>query len=267
MNSMKKFSLIMSVALLLAASAPAEEHIRPASSSKRVVNGENADAHEWPWQISLASDTQSHFCGGSIIAPDWVLTAAHCVTSRTAKSLIILVGAHERQKLTQHLKVHYAKEIYIHKSYHRRHLRADVALIHLQDSIALHKHVAAIPLPRQGDRVSPGTKCFVTGWGRTNAHSTTANVLQEADMTIGRSTDCTHSFKSFYDDNTMLCAGSQGKGGCYGDSGGPLACWENGQWFLRGVTSFVITGCLVDRHTGFARVSTFVDWIQEKMKN
>ena len=66
----------------------------------------------------------------------------------------------------------------------------------------------------------------------------------------------------------MVCAGGQGKGGCQGDSGGPLACWENGQWVLRGVASFVMgRRCSVRHYTVFARVSSFVDWMQNKMNN
>ena len=46
--------------------------------SARVVNGENASPHAWPWQISLRVNGR-HICGGSLIANDWVVTAAHCV--------------------------------------------------------------------------------------------------------------------------------------------------------------------------------------------
>ncbi|KXJ14723.1 Plasminogen [Exaiptasia diaphana] len=81
---------------LLGESVPAEEHVGPASSSKRIVNGANADAHEWPWQVSLQQDSSgsSHFCGGSIIATEWVLTAAHCVEyyRRSPGSFQIVVG-------------------------------------------------------------------------------------------------------------------------------------------------------------------------------
>jgi secreted trypsin-like serine protease len=59
----------------------------------------------------------------------------------------------------------------------------------------------------------------------------------------------------------MLCAGGQGKGGCQGDSGGPLACQEGGEWILRGVVSWGHSRCDTGHYTVFARVSSFVNWI------
>ncbi|XP_020899808.1 chymotrypsin-like elastase family member 1 isoform X1 [Exaiptasia diaphana] len=274
MNAIMNTFLIVTMVFLLGESVPAEEHVGPASSSKRIVNGANADAHEWPWQVSLQQDSSgsSHFCGGSIIATEWVLTAAHCVEyyRRSPGSFQIVVGAHDKDQKTQHQEIHYAKQIYIHTSWNRRRLRADVAFIRLTKKISLHKHVSTIPLPRQGDRVSVGTKCFATGWGykKGNDHSSLAKVLQEADLTIAPQQKCDNMFTSISVDNTMVCAGGQGKGACSGDSGGPLACWENGQWVLRGIASFVMgRRCSVRHYTVFARVSSFVDWMQNKMNN
>ena len=71
----------------------AERDLRPALSSKRIINGENSDAHEWPWQVSLQySVNSSHFCGGSIIHSRWVLTAAHCLEGETLASFNVVVG-------------------------------------------------------------------------------------------------------------------------------------------------------------------------------
>ena len=64
----------------------------------------------------------------------------------------------------------------------------------------------------------------------------------------------------------MVCAGGQGKGGCQGDSGGPFVCNEGGRWILRGAVSWGHSMCRTDHYTVFARVSSFVGWINQKMQ-
>ena len=64
----------------------------------------------------------------------------------------------------------------------------------------------------------------------------------------------------------MICAGGKGKGGCHGDSGGPLACLEGGKWILRGVVSFGRADCSTNHYTVFARVSSLVEWIDNMIK-
>ena len=67
------------------------------------------------------------------------------------------------------------------------------------------------------------------------------------------------------DQRSMICAGGQGKGGCQGDSGGPFVCQEGGRWVLRGAVSWGHSQCRTDHYTVFARVSSFIDWINSKM--
>ncbi|KAK8773906.1 hypothetical protein V5799_011561 [Amblyomma americanum] len=71
---------------------------RPVTESEdRVVGGQEAAPNSWPWQVSISSaeyEVMGHFCGGSIIAPQWVLTAAHCLTNRKAKDVLVTFGAH-----------------------------------------------------------------------------------------------------------------------------------------------------------------------------
>ncbi|KAJ7382092.1 hypothetical protein OS493_037061 [Desmophyllum pertusum] len=63
----------------------------------------------------------------------------------------------------------------------------------------------------------------------------------------------------------MVCAGGQGKGGCQGDSGGPFVCQEGGKWILRGAVSWGHSRCRTDHYTVFARVSSYIDWINQKI--
>ena len=65
----------------------------------------------------------------------------------------------------------------------------------------------------------------------------------------------------------MICAGGQGKGGCQGDSGGPFVCNEGGKWVLRGAVSWGHSMCRTDHYTVFARVSSFIGWIDQKKRS
>ena len=67
------------------------------------------------------------------------------------------------------------------------------------------------------------------------------------------------------DQRSMICAGGKGKGGCQGDSGGPFVCQEGGSWVLRGAVSWGHSRCRTDHYTVFARVSSFISWINDRM--
>ena len=106
-----------------------------------------------------------------------------------------------------------------------------------------------------------------TGWGRTVGGRTPgADYLQEAKLTVKDFESCKQ--KNGYllpiVDASMLCAGENGKGGCQGDSGGPFVCEEGGSFVLRGIVSWGHSLCRTDHYTVFARVSSFINWINEK---
>lgn len=111
-----------------------------------------------------------------------------------------------------------------------------------------------------------------TGWGLTNGldKNSFAHVLQKAPLTISGFWNCllvNSQLSLEVDEETMLCAGEDGKGGCRGDSGGPLACNERGQWVLRGIVSWGHADCNADDYyTVFARVSSLIDWIENTTK-
>lgn len=88
------------------------------------------------------------------------------------------------------------------------------------------------------------------------------DILQEAELKIDHFKVCYNRMIGVQrvDEESMLCAIGDGKGGCQGDSGGPLSCLEGGHWILRGVVSWGHQ-CSPDYHTVFARVSSFVEWI------
>lgn len=230
----------------------------------RVVNGQNAQRHAWPWQISLRVNGR-HICGGSIISPRWVLTASHCVERNPyPRGYTVIVGAHAQSERPRRDQVFYLTRVIMHERY--RQLNYDVALLELNRPIQMSYKARPVCLPQHGSRVSPGTRCYITGWGRMVGGGKGANILQQAMLPVANDKRCQSvngRLGRVYSD-TMICAGGQGRGGCQGDSGGPFVCNEGGRWVLRGAVSWGHRNCRTDFYTVFARVSTFVNWIYQK---
>ncbi|KAK3728881.1 hypothetical protein QZH41_019791 [Actinostola sp. cb2023] len=142
----------------------------------------------------------------------------------------------------------------------------DIGLIKLSRPAVLNFAVGLACLPRQGDRIPVGTKCYVSGWGSTSYRSAKSITLQQTLLPIVSHHTCQagNSWSTpIY--NSDICAGFGGNTSmhaCHGDSGGPLICEENGQWVVRGAVSRGDSKCRGGTtYTVFARISSFVDWI------
>ena len=108
---------------------------------------------------------------------------------------------------------------------------------------------------------NPNMKCWATGWGTTKFGGSSAKKLQEVQVLLVSQSVCNNNYGGDID-ATTLCAGETGKDACQGDSGGPLVCeFNNGKWYLEGVTSWGI-GCGQKDYPGvYARVGRFRDWV------
>ncbi|KAL9970834.1 hypothetical protein ACROYT_G023281 [Oculina patagonica] len=236
--------------------------------TSRVVGGENAPKHSWPWQILL--EAGGRICGGSLLSEWWVVTAAHCVLDRGdypihPSRVTVIVGAHQLAGTTsvqQSIKV---AKINAHDSFSWKHFKNDIALIQLRTRVKLSDKVNTVCLPAKGSRVSVGKNCYVTGWGLTVGGGNAADTLQQVMLPVVGHSSCRRKNGKLVPDleeRSMLCAGRKGKGTCQGDSGGPFVCNEGGRWVLRGVVSWGQKECRTDYYQVFARVSSFVDWIK-----
>lgn len=105
------------------------------------------------------------------------------------------------------------------------------------------------------------------GWGRLSGSGSSPDILQQAEIPIVSHEECKKKYNR-YDSKAHLCAGqghSGGSGGCQGDSGGPLVCEKDGTWFLHGAVSFGKRGCPTKYNTVFARITTYIPWIMDKL--
>ncbi|MEF3128339.1 trypsin-like serine protease [Rhizobium leguminosarum] len=292
-TSISRILNIASAMLLLASPVFAQQDTNFAGEDGgRVIGGQAAKKGEWPWQVKiLAPDPEQRgrfggHCGGSLIAPRWILTAAHCVTSGRsgkqdlfARDLLIVEGKSRIDKVIAvdgpdkpGLAV---EDVIIHEDFDRKVFANDIALIKLGEPA---KSKPAILASASDDEVeAAGHPAIVTGWGYTKADhgwddKYLPTELQEVELPIVPREDC----RAAYRDSSMrmnpidernVCAGyaEGGKDACQGDSGGPLVAQRpDKRWIQLGIVSWG-AGCAEAEHYGvYTRVAAFRDWIAAK---
>ncbi|XP_022788700.1 chymotrypsinogen A-like isoform X2 [Stylophora pistillata] len=235
-----------------------------------VIGGLNATPNSWPWIISLQK-SGAHHCGGSLIRINWVLTAAHCLFERTPSLYKVVVGAHSLSGSTPVQETFRVKRVIMHPKFSFDTGKNDIALLELDGNVTRSLRVNLVCLPQQGSRIPPGTRCTIAGWGFIRAFGPGADILQQAELAVASHSDCVKRNSAFpvtfpVDKRSMLCAGGQGDIGiCSGDSGGPFSCLEGTRWVLRGVMSWRPAQCQTDSYSVFARVSSFINWINQNI--
>ncbi|XP_036252114.1 chymotrypsin-C-like [Molothrus ater] len=244
----------------------------PPQLSSRVVGGEDAVAHSWPWQISLqyrSSGSWYHTCGGTLIAPQWVLTAAHCISSYMTYRVVLGKQDLSEDDEPGSVAVGVEKTI-VHEDWDSYLIINDIALVKLAEEVQETDTIRASCLPAAGKVLPNDYPCYVTGWGRIRTNGPLATILQQGLLPVVDYETCSkRDWWGSLVEETMVCAGGDGVvSGCNGDSGGPLNCQrDDGIWEVEGIVSFGSgLGCNVAKKpTVFTRVSAYIDWINEKM--
>ncbi|XP_075332567.1 chymotrypsin-like elastase family member 2A isoform X1 [Odontesthes bonariensis] len=235
----------------------------------RVVGGEDVRPHSWPWQISLQYNREGewrHTCGGTLISQEWVLTAAHCIS--TGKEYRVALGKHNLIEAEEGAVFMGTADIIVHEKWSLMFLFSsnDIALIKLESPVDLSDTIMPACLPDAGFILPHNEACFVTGWGRIYTGGPIADNLQQALLPVVDFTTCSKpDWWGFMVRDTMVCAGGDGiVSGCNGDSGGPLNCQgSDGSWGVHGIVSFGLgLSCnYLKKPTVFTQVSSYMDWI------
>ncbi|MCJ8739207.1 hypothetical protein PDJAM_G00044530, partial [Pangasius djambal] len=131
----------------------------------KIVGGEDAAPGSWPWQVSIQSG-DSHFCGGSLISENWVLSAAHCFQSITAPEITIYLGMESLEGTNTRMQKTGTSSIINHKDYNHTTHDNDIALVQLSSSVTFTDYVMPVCLAASNSFGFPaGTNVWVTGWG------------------------------------------------------------------------------------------------------
>ena len=229
----------------------------------RVQDGSDSNPGAWPFMAALVQAdatiaADGLFCGGVLIHPEWVLTAAHCLPDTSAEDVHVVLGRNDlRTAGGERIQ---AAELIVHPGYKDDTLENDVALIRL--TRASNQPTIRMTVEAEAARFAPGVSATVVGWGITDPDGTEASAIQQQAVLpiVAIQTAAASGLGPFTD--TMLAAGfaDSTTSPCPGDSGGPLLVSDGaGGELVAGMISFVTPGCI--NYSGYTRAASFVDWV------
>eukprot|EP01080_Neovahlkampfia_damariscottae_P001662 gene1662-432_t len=232
-----------------------------------IAGGTKATSGQIPYAVALTeNDEITHFCGGSLINKDWILTAAHCFDNGTQiADVTFILGRLNLPSQTGGIALT-AKRAIIHPSYDERNTETnyDIALVELSTSVAETAEIKYIT-PHQGDDVPVGTNVVVSGWGTTPATPKDSSPdLLTVSVPIQHVADCDLTDAA---GSVRYCAYSSSpiKDSCGGDSGGPLVWTSNNVDYLIGVVSYGSSGACgnVDTFGVYTKVKSYISWMKQ----
>jgi len=259
--------------------------------------------HSKPWLLTLTRTMRASpgfplVCSASLISvpylndsSDIAITAAHCVGLTMPWSSGVKVGyCHGGKQYYRGFQAIAGNHILEEKEDTEEHRdvvdgechpswgkeknsndSSDIAVIKLNKPIKFNKHIQPIQLAKKGDRLKPGTKCNIAGWGilsMDHGNIFTAKALNEIDVKIVDDAECLKREKTFEADKSYCEESVKGKGKtCNGDSGGPLVCEKDGKPVQYGVVSFGNHACTKRTNAVIhTDVGAFRDWIDQEIK-
>jgi len=236
------------------------------SQNSRIVNGEPAKSGDVRWQVAIlvkaTSTNDLDVCGGSAVAPNWVLTAAHCVAGVSREQVEVRSGSVRLDDTLAQRSV--PRRILIHKDWNSVTYDNDVALLEAD----LASSVQAVPMIEGDSDVQSTDHMQISGFGRVSEFGATSNTLLLAYVSFISYDSCNdrQAYNGQVHVGTMFCADApfgdaETSDSCKGDSGGPITREHKGKIEQVGIISWG-NGCGDPSFPGvYVRLSQYRSWI------
>ncbi|BFZ21267.1 hypothetical protein BsWGS_24306 [Bradybaena similaris] len=231
-----------------------------------IINGQDALPGAWPWMVSVRK-YNIHHCGGAIVHPYFILTAAHCIeSSMDFTHMSVVAGSLRLSKLGPQGQTRKIRRVMTYPGY-RQMEGNDIALLELEEPLTYTDFVKPLCFPEERDVFTRGNLCYIAGWGHTKGiQGETSEHQQETKLSLWDTAKCNSSYMwNGRLQASEMCAGYFNGlvSACSGDSGSPVVCQdETKTWKVVGVASYVYKACSVaTKPLVFTAVSPYVPWI------
>ncbi|UUU29917.1 serine protease [Streptomyces sp. CA-210063] len=261
--NLAKKSMVAAAATAAAAAAALLTAPGAVAAPQPIVGGTTTTAAAYPYVMQITNASQSQFCGGTLVSPTKVVTAAHCVDGRTTSSTRVVGGRTYRNGTNG--TVSQVTDIWVHPSYTDATAGDDVAVLTLATSMPYTP--IGYASSSQTSLYTAGTTARILGWGTTSSGGSSSNQLRTATVPVVANSVCgsSSSYGSEFIASDMVCAGytSGGVDTCQGDSGGPLIIGG----VLAGITSWGY-GCADAQYPGiYTRLTTFSNLVTAEVNS